>query len=98
MKPNWNDRIKEARKRGNFTKQDILKAAEWPNCACGEQDARIERNRYGEPDDMKLWILGADFSEYVGLNDFASARQTLAKIEKRAAQIIAAMMEKKGKR
>jgi hypothetical protein len=86
---NWRKRIPAARARGRFTAADNVAAGEWPDCACGQQDARIPRNERGMPLDETLCRLGVKFCVAVGKNDFDKSASLLAQIEGRAAEIIA---------
>jgi len=90
MKKNWHTRIAEARDRGWFTQEDEEDSGNWPDCACGEQDERIERDSIGIPGDLDLKHLGELFQTAIldaGDADWAEA--VLEKIEARAAMLIA---------
>jgi hypothetical protein len=86
---NWHERIEAAEKRGEFTSDDRKRAYEWVDCACGEQDKRIPRNKDGEPMDNTLSELGAFFADAVDCDDFDAAADYLQEIEHRAAQSLA---------
>jgi len=90
---NWHKRIDAAEKRGRFTEDDKHRADNWVTCACGEQDKRIPRFM-GEPTDEGLQHLGYQFSGAIGATDFGKARTTLARIERRAAKVLAGLEEK----
>ena len=87
-KKTWWQRIDQAEQEGGFTSEDIWMAADWVTCACGEQDSRIPRN-LGAPEDDVLYHLGGIFAVAVDNHNFAEARETLAAIEKRSAEILA---------
>jgi hypothetical protein len=81
-------RFNAARKRGHFTLWEINKAGRVGTCACGQQDPRGQWTNIG--------IMCETFYDHVMCGDVDKAESTLAKIEKRAAQIIAGI--EKGKK
>lgn len=87
----WEERIDKAEARGYFTKEDFRLAASWVDCGCGEQDPRIPRAMDGQPIDRKLYDLGCDFLGDVQNDCLDRARQTLAAIERRSAEILAVL-------
>ena len=93
---NWHERIGAADKRRGFTFDDVDLAGKWPTCACGEQDPRIPRTGSGRgaPVDKKLRVLGNTFYEAIRGDDFGGARETLAAIERRAAEVLAGLEER----
>ena len=84
----WYTRIIEAREWGEFTEGENELASDWPTCACGEQDDRIERDDAGEPLDSYLSALGALFLRTVADNNFDEAELVLTQIEKRSEELI----------
>ena len=86
--PYWIKAINEAKKTGKFTEDQRSKAASWVTCACGKQDKFIPRNSFGAPIDKRLDMLGLDF--YRNVRDACpyTAEETLAFIERRAAEIL----------
>ena len=93
----WGERIIKAEKRGRFTLKDHKLAEDWQTCACGEQDNRIPRGNKGaspaRPDDSRLACLGGDFYMYVSRSMVSLAANTLVKIEKRAAEVLAQVLK-----
>ena len=78
-----------------FTQEHRDRAGKWADCACGRQDPRIPRYPSGWPigancpiDDM-LRHLGGNFSFFVKSDLPEEALETLLKIEKRAAEVLA---------
>jgi hypothetical protein len=63
-------------------------AADWVTCACGNLCDIIPRSQIGRPCDRELEILGVHFHYSIKGADFTRAKETLAKIEKRSAEII----------
>jgi len=98
MKKNWRERIDEARERGEFTMGDLLVAANWPSCACGEQDILIPRKSTGKPKDRPLARLGGKFLDAIIADNFDKAEKILTKIESRAAVLILKQIEEIEKR
>jgi hypothetical protein len=89
--PYWWRVIARARKRGNFTDDEFAKAASWTTCACGKQDARIERTgKYGTgpPRDNELAYYGNHFAKAVYNDDFEEATELLTAIERRSAELL----------
>lgn len=86
----WAERIDAAEQRSAFSEQDRDLAAEWVTCACGEQDPRLPRLYGYVPKDMELRDLGGAFCAAVNEDKFGKARTCLARIEQRAAEILAA--------
>lgn len=71
-------------------------ARHWVSCACGNQCDIIPRDRYGNPLDTWLSILGARFSYRVSRSYFKEAKQTLSNIEARSAELIAEIKKEGG--
>lgn len=93
MTPYWTKAIEAAKRRKAkglepFTEVQKYRASEWVTCACGKQDKRIEREWDGRPKDEMLVWLGSDFCVHVYDGRIASAERTLAKIERRAAELL----------
>jgi hypothetical protein len=88
----WYERIEAAEQRGGFTKEDWDLAGGWATCACGEQDEWIPRNAEGKPKDDELRKHGLAFLECVSDNYFVGAREAMARIEQRAAIVLAATL------
>lgn len=91
--PYWTDviaRAKERKKLGMkpFTRAQMEKSECWVTCACGKQDERIVRGLNGCPEDIELTDLGMDFCDNVTMGDPHGAAETLAKIEKRSAELL----------
>lgn len=86
-KLNWHLRIERARKNG-FSAQDEEDSAQWPDCACGEQDSRIPRNPDGSPEDLELLDLGINFVQAVQNGWVNSALEILELIEDRSKFLI----------
>lgn len=84
----WGKKIIAAEKRGELDETDYSMSLSWQTCACGKQDARIPRDKYGCPEDYQLYRLGEDFPRFIRLKEFLDAAQTLVAIEKRAAEIL----------
>lgn len=90
--------------KDTFTPNEIeeaaSKAGSWVTCACGNQCDVIPRNRWGEPCDFDLKILGSDFAkalDNMNLNWFGHfffetnrlwAITLLVAIEHRSAELI----------
>lgn len=99
-KKKWFRIIQAARKRGRFTDNQRVYAAQWTTCACGEQDPRIPRLVPGSdayrnaddgpwcPVDWRLRSLGLEFATQVENNQFNAALNTLRMIEERSAYLI----------
>lgn len=87
----WHERIRAARERGDlFTPEDYRAASDWPTCACGEQDPRVPRFPCPPcPEDRELYELGCEFKDAVGADDVDKAKRLLARIEARAAEVVA---------
>jgi hypothetical protein len=64
-------------------------AQKWPTCACGNQDAAIERNFDGAPVDTVLLTLGSQFMYAIQDRRIVPAIEILQAIEKRAAELLA---------
>lgn len=64
-------------------------SANWVTCACGNQCAVIPRHIDGRPWDTELDRLGVGFYFHVNMEEFDKALEILAKIEVRAAAVIA---------
>ena len=92
MTKTWWKRIEKAEARGCFTEYDIEAARDWVTCACGEQDPRIPRwPGYEVPKDPYLKRFGELFYEAVQRGTPDEARGILAKIERRATEVLAAL-------
>lgn len=89
MKNTWWQIIDKAEKRGNFTVGEKDRAHEWPSCACGKADKRINRAADGVPNDNKLFTAGRLFAHCVEFNLFDKARECLTEIEKREGELLA---------
>ncbi len=64
-------------------------AESWVTCACGNQCAKIPRNKYtGEPFDSQLSSLGMTFCSNIGSKNKEYAKRTLSQIEKRSVEIL----------
>lgn len=109
--PFWTLRLavaEELQKRGlePFSDDDVEKAREWQDCACGKQDRRIPRwtqrdERLGStaiagaPKDKVLFKLGCDFSDKaINTGDVSLAKKIMAKIERRSALILSRLPRK----
>lgn len=84
----WPIRIENARDRGEFSEDDKILCSDWVTCACGQQDARIPRDKVGQPLDRILVKLGMRFTQAVDINYFTMAESVLARIEDRAIEVI----------
>jgi hypothetical protein len=82
MAKTWYSRIKSAKKRGEFTDDDVRLACDWVTCACGS--LKTERLADGCPSDGPLSDLGLDFMNAVEAHAVSKASKILQKIEKRA--------------
>ena len=91
--PNWTKAIFRAYKDKTFTVDDRIKADAWTTCACGKQDSRIPVNARGEPVDDTLFALGERFSLAVKDDNPSLAEFNLNAIEKRAAEVLAEVLE-----
>ena len=100
--PYWFNVVRKAITRKNkgkvpFTMEHIEKSGSWVTCACGKQDPRIPRNKpdygvaLGEPKDTFLAISGFEFSVCVRNQNPVRALLFLLSIEKRSADILAAL-------
>lgn len=92
--PYWWRVIAEAKRRKKAGRKPFLvehqrKAAKWTTCACGKQDPRIPREDDGTPLDGDLYWLGIDFAAEVNVGNPKGAEETLGRIEKRAAEVLA---------
>lgn len=91
--PYWTKIIEVAKRRAEkgkvaFKEQQIERAGNWVTCACGKQDSRLVRDYEGAPRDEKLTILGMDFYTAVDQQRPDEAEIILAKIERRAIQLL----------
>ena len=82
-------RVRVAKGKPAFTERAKYLAGNWVSCACGRQDIRLPRGFLGRPEDYKLYLLGDTFCNAVLINHIDRAERTLAKIEIRAAEVIA---------
>lgn len=88
--PFWWEAIATARANGgDFTPEDVRRAASWVSCACGEQDPRIPRKKDGAPVDDVLERLGCDFNAWVVAGKPDKAAEVLVSIERRVAVLLA---------
>lgn len=78
------DAIKTSHLDSHFKNQGWI----WATCACGQQDARIQRNNIGEPKDRLLFIMGNDFSQYIEEGQYQEALETFYMIQERSAEIL----------
>ncbi len=93
MAGTWVHRIEQAEARGEFTKDDKLKATQWTHCACGEQTLGPEHMLLfasGPPIDRRLEMLGQVFPIMVKADNFAGAREVLRRIERNTRRVTAA--------
>ncbi len=60
----WKERIKVAKERGKFTRNDKERADKWPTCAVGEYGDKVKHGYYDgpRPADYTLLRLGYDFN------------------------------------
>lgn len=89
----WSRVLQQAAKRQAagkpaFTANEIERAGDWVTCACGKQDKRIPRYE-GEPRDGLIRLLGYRFGHDVEMGCVNEAKRNLARIEARAAVLIA---------
>ena len=86
MTRTWATRIKEARKRGFFTVEDVKDALDWNRCAVGERaDWNIPlKGKEGQPDLMNdaLTKLGRQFTSAVAVEDIVGADRLLKSIHR----------------
>lgn len=88
----WSVRIAEARERGGrFTTKDVMDAADWRSCACGQLSERISRGCANAPLDRFLHDLGCDFLEQILRHDVDAAERTLGQIHRREADLLLLM-------
>lgn len=95
----WQERIAAARLRGGFTKDDKERAASWRHCACGElsegiprlvvYDVEDETVHPGQPLDSELTALGIRFDAAIDNDQYDTAEQILALIQRRELEILA---------
>jgi len=94
LQSDWGGRILHAAYKGEFSQFDMRAAREWPTCACGRLDERIDRftNRqsvmFGAPVDVELRLLGQLFYDFVLDNRVALALSTLLKIDIRETEVL----------
>lgn len=85
-------RAKERKKAGKdpFTRGQVDRAAcSWTTCACGKQDPLIPRRGWdGKPEDFLLTKAGIEFGSAVEDQNPVRAGLLLARIEKRAAEVL----------
>jgi hypothetical protein len=82
MTRTWAARIREARKRGTFTVEDQLDAANWNRCAVGERaDWRNKSKVFSDPGDA-ITILGIEFCAAVFSNQIDEADRLLKSIHR----------------
>ena len=97
----WKTRIDRARARYKrpgrkvgFTSRDFIDAGGWETCACGRLDPRILPRLDRAPRDDQLWRLGCASHDSVRGDYFDLADIQLAKIDARAAVVLAQVAEK----
>lgn len=88
----WNLRIAEAKRRGEFTDEDIADAESWMSCAVGEAHEIYEKVVYNDevspsPIDEKLFALGFQFYPRVRTHDMDSARDIYNQIQVRVKEL-----------
>lgn len=86
---------------GEITEQEQrmakLRSSSWVTCACGNQCDIIPRDPNsvsggaGEPRDGILRRLGTNFDKQIAFQAYEAARETLLGIERRSAELIAAL-------
>ena len=81
--------MRKAAGKPAFTAHQYNLCADFVTCACGRQHKRIPRSPSGSPLDDKLYNLGLKFAHNFDFNDPVAATKTLAKIERRAAEVLA---------
>jgi hypothetical protein len=85
----WNERLTQKSITEEEWEEWYEDASNWVTCACGNQCDTIPRDIFtGEPKDDYLCDLGALFAGAIASKNITSARKTLAKIEKRSAELI----------
>jgi len=105
LKSYWGKIIRGAEMNGRFTPENEHEAGEWQTCACGHQSANIPRAArtswgeehpasYAEPDDKLLREYGVRFAHNISDNNPLDAARTLVQIEKRAAKVMGAELDK----
>lgn len=94
---NWIERIKAAKKRGQFEAGEVSAALRWPTCAVGEcrrGNAKaipfLPSETENRPIDMRLFLLGAEFYAAVREQDFSGALRLYRAISRRTKRLIAA--------
>lgn len=101
----WGKIILDAEDEGVFTSQDNFEAGKWQTCACGRQSPNIPRvakrdedaefpAQLAEPLDDELKQDGLKFAHLVDDNNFLGAAECLVRIEKRAATVMGAELDK----
>lgn len=68
----WLDRIRQAERRGYFSKDDSMAAARWPTCLVGEF---FGRKNWPEDSRHTLISIGKDFFAAVVRDDFRDVRK-----------------------
>ena len=63
-------------------------SCQWVTCACGNQCDIIPRYPIGSPVDEELQYMGIDFDCEIKRAKWQKAKEILAKIEKRSAELI----------
>lgn len=90
---NWT-RFLATRRHTTFSWRNAKMAAQnWPTCACGKQDHRIDRDTVGMPYDGQLIGSGTLFYMSISDKDIRSARLHMGAIESRAAELVAQIDE-----
>ena len=85
----WNKFLENPPEWGSPEHNDACDLAEsWVTCACGNQCDIIHRVSGGRPFDRKLESLGVNFHYSVKGAEWQKAKEILAKIEKRSAELI----------
>ena len=83
----WGKRIIQIERTGIVPDEWLNEAWGWQTCACGRQDERIPRDKYGAPLDYKLACDGEWFPFYLR-HDIVEAARCLIRIEERAAEVL----------
>lgn len=66
----------------------LSRASHWPTCACGQLCARLPRMVYGAPMDFTLRVLGVEFYDYIGDNEWDCALDVFKEIEARVSWLL----------
>lgn len=96
---NWLDALEAAVKQEptNDQYEDLFERSnEWPLCAVGQLCKALPRTMNGSPKDEALYMLGQDFTRYIGNGSWSQALATFHTIEARTSLLLAQMKEGKG--